>query len=244
VGTIVNDDTIAPPPPASLTLVPDPVFPGQTAMFIGGTANNDTIELTNDPAGAVKVKFNGKAQGSFAFDGAIYIYAGAGGDRVTIDSHINKVSFVFGEDGNDVLKGGGGSSVLIGGQGVDQLTGNVSRDILIGGGGVDKLSGGDDDDILVGGGTVFDADPISLGALLQEWTRTDEPYMVRVKDIRNGGGLNGTVKLSNGNLIADGQVDTENGQAGTDLFFGNTLGPTKFWDHTDRLLVETIFQLA
>src|SRR5205814_5781687 len=49
-GTIVNDDA----PPGSVALVPDPCFPGKTALQVTGTINSDKIELTNDH-GNVKV---------------------------------------------------------------------------------------------------------------------------------------------------------------------------------------------
>jgi len=92
-GTIVNDDA----PPGSVTLVPDPCFPGKTALQVTGTINSDKIELTNDH-GNVKVKLNGKNVGTFVFDGSILVYAGGGNDQVTLDHAIkNHTALVFGE---------------------------------------------------------------------------------------------------------------------------------------------------
>jgi hypothetical protein len=51
------------------------------------------------------------------------------------------------------------------------------------------------DNILVGGTTAHDTNVDALDALIAEWT-SGNPN--RVNNIRNGGGLNGTVKLRTG----------------------------------------------
>src|SRR2546421_232444 len=82
--------------------------------------------------------------------------------------------------------------------------------------------------------TTHDADPAQLCSLLAEWSRTDKTYAQRITDLRNGGGLNGSVKLDDSSLIADAAVDTANGGGGNDLFFLNFTGlPTSTRDHTD-----------
>jgi hypothetical protein len=56
--------------------------------------------------------------------------------------------------------------------------------------------------------------------------------------------LNGTTKLDDPSLIADGAVDDLKGNSGSDLFFGNTIGPTTLRDHFDRTPSETLIQLG
>ena len=72
----------------------------------------------------------------------------------------NSFSF-YGNEGNDVLNGGGGNDVLSGQAGKDQITGGAGDDVLNGGAGndilrgddgVDRLLGGDGDDSLEAGG--------------------------------------------------------------------------------------------
>src|SRR6185369_6634552 len=160
-------------------LGPDPCDPTKIALLVNGTAGNDKLELTNDH-GNVKVKINGKEAGKFTFDGSIQVHGQGGNDNITIDHAIKKNAFVFGEDGNDTAKGGGGNDVLVGGAGKDQLNGYNGRDILIGGADADHLQGDDGDDVLIAGSTAYDSDPAKLCDLQEEWTRTDAGYAVRV----------------------------------------------------------------
>jgi Ca2+-binding RTX toxin-like protein len=246
LGTIANDDAAGPPPGGGAALVPDPCLPGKTALAVTGTSGNDFIALTQPASagGAVKVVLNGRDLGSFTFDGTIQVQAGDGADLVTVDPAITRSAFLFGQAGDDQLRGGGGNDVLVGGAGKDGLFGNAGRDLLIGGAGGDNLSGGAGDDILVAGSTTFDNDPASLCSLLQEWGRTDRTYAQRVSAIRNGGGLNGATKLSSANLIADSVVDVLKGDSGNDLFFANSTAASKRRDVTDAGHNETKYQLG
>jgi len=83
---------------------------------------------------------------------------GNGNDTIKAKGNNDKL---WGDDGDDLLRGGGGKDKLRGGDGTDKLIGNGGNDILWGnggndllkgGGGKDKLRGGLGDDTLIGGG--------------------------------------------------------------------------------------------
>jgi len=61
-----------------------------------------------------------------------------------------------------------------------------------------------------------------LALLQKEWIRTDKTYAQRVTNIRNGGGLNGSVKLDP-TTTSNNQnpPDTAHGGGGSDVFFAN-----------------------
>lgn len=58
---------------------------------------------------------------------------------------------MYGEVGNDTIKGAEGNDLLSGGSGTDKLFGDAGNDMLLGGEGVDELTGGSGDDYLSGG---------------------------------------------------------------------------------------------
>jgi autotransporter-associated beta strand protein len=216
-GTIVNDDSSG-----SVSIVTDPTNGSKTAVKIVGTANSDTISVTQNGTGqgSVKVNINGVNKGTFNFSGVILVYGNNGNDNITIAAGITRTAYVFGGDGNDTVSSGGGNDVLVGGNGDDTLNGNAGRDIVIGGNGTDTLNGGAGDDILVAGGTIYDGNVVSLSKLLNEWKRTDAGYTTRVNHIRNGGGFNGSIKLNTTTTGSGaGVVDTLTGGSNTDLFY-------------------------
>ncbi len=113
--------------------------------------------------------------------------------------------------GSVTLQGANGDDVLLGGTKNDSLVGGSGRDMLIGGAGADILigdvtvTGSSGEDILIGGTTSFSggisatptaAELASLDALMSEWRRPDLAYAARVGNLRDGGGLNGTVQLN------------------------------------------------
>ena len=95
-------------------------------------------------------------------------------------------AWLYGDDGNDRLKGGAGHDVLLGGAGDDLLSGNDGRDLLIGGTGADRIVGDAADDILIAGTTDFDAREAALALIMQEWTRTDANFAARVSHLETG----------------------------------------------------------
>lgn len=84
---------------------------------------------------------------------------GGAGDDVLI-SFSDGFDELYGDEGNDYLKGGdngnlfhggSGDDEAHGGQSADKINGDSGNDFLIGNAGKDKLSGGFGDDVLVGG---------------------------------------------------------------------------------------------
>jgi Ca2+-binding RTX toxin-like protein len=142
---------------------------------------------------------------------------GAGHDVLNAAGFSGGVT-LSGAGGNDVLRAGLGASILQGGAGNDRLVGNAARDLLFGGVGLDFLAGGGDDDLLVHGATRYDANAAALAALQAEWLRGDLAYAARVNNLRNGGGLNGGVRLA-GAVADDRSRDSLRGDLGLDWFW-------------------------
>jgi Ca2+-binding RTX toxin-like protein len=151
----------------------------------------------------------------------VIVWAGAGNDDVRAAGNIGLSVWLFGEAGNDRLKGGAGDDVLVGGAGDDLLIGGSGRDLLIGGLGSDQLTGNADDDILIAGTTDYDARVNALSAIMAEWTRGAADYAQRINHLEQGGGLNGAFLLNDTTVHDDGSVDRLTGSAGRDWFFAN-----------------------
>ena len=71
----------------------------------------------------------------------IVVYGGAGDDDISVANGVTIPAWLYGEAGNDRLRGGEGADVLVGGPGDDLLVGDNGRDLLIGGTGADRLVG-------------------------------------------------------------------------------------------------------
>ena len=80
--------------------------------------------------------------------GRIVAHGGTGNDDVQVAGGITLPAWLYGDDGNDRLKGGSGPNVILGGPGDDLLVGGSNRDLLIGGTSADKIVGNEADDIL------------------------------------------------------------------------------------------------
>lgn len=121
----------------------DVVKAGAGSDSIDGGAGHDVLDLT-EATGAVTVDMRaGTASG-----------AGIDGDRFTGIEEVRLGAFggqVVGSDGDDTIKGGGGTSILSGGAGNDRLVGGTGVNTLNGGSGDDTLIGGDQGDTLSGG---------------------------------------------------------------------------------------------
>jgi Ca2+-binding RTX toxin-like protein len=121
---------------------------------------------------------------------------------------------IRGGGGADFLTGDGLANILMGGHGSDTLNGAGGKDVLIGGTSADTLRGGVGEDLLIGGTTSHDGNLTSMQAIKAEWDRTLD-YGLRIGNLRNGGGLNGLVRLNSTTVFADASTDTMIG--GTDL---------------------------
>jgi Ca2+-binding RTX toxin-like protein len=224
------------PPPQPVSIQPDPVDPSKTALVIQGTNGNDTIVLErNCNAGGIHVRINGVSKGVFNPTGRIIVHGLNGNDDIQLAGAIDLPAELYGDDGDDRVKGGGGDDIILGGLGDDLLQGGgggSGRDWLIGGWGADRIVGNADDDILVAGFTAYDANPVALRLVMREWLRCDQTYTQRVNALRNGGGLNGTIKLNDTTVSDDLVKDVLTGGAGRDwfLFDNDGLGKDKITD--------------
>jgi Ca2+-binding RTX toxin-like protein len=197
---------------------------GALDLLVGGTAGNDHIVVTPEAGGAVQVLINGVHVGTFRPTGRIVVSSGAGDDDVTVAGGVQLDAWLYGGDGGDRLKGGGGHNVLLGGDGDDLLVGGNDRDLLIGGKGADRLVGNAADDVLIAGWTLFD-DEDALGALLGVWVDTTRTYQQRVAAVGTTGvGANQAVKLNASTVSDDGALDVLTGTSGQDWFFANLAG--------------------
>lgn len=219
-GAILNDDSTNGP-----TVMIGPGCHGP-ALIINGSSASDTIRVVLQGQNAVKVLINGQNYGTFAFSTfqEIIAYGKGGNDDIELVGNICTPAYLFGENGNDRLKGGNGPNVLVGGNGCDNLIGGAGADVLIGGDGSDQLVGNGGDDLLVAGWTDHDSNIAALCAILDEWSRTDASYFSRVNHLQFGGGLNGSVRLNNLTVHDDGDFDKLTGSAGCDWFFANWCG--------------------
>ena len=258
---VVVEPTPPPPPPpppsAVAELRTDPSNPSRRALFVNGTSGSDffivapiaaygtAAQKAAHPRG-VQVFFNGASQGIFDDPSRVIVYGNAGDDRVWVagttpddDYACSSVgglalpTWVFGGDGNDIVKGGNAGGVVVGGRGKDVVIGGLGRDILIGGFGADGIVGHGSDDILVAGYTAYDDNLSGLDALHREWARGDRTYTTRVSALRGTTtGLNGGFVLRTdgaGSLAqtvfddsASDEVDVLAGTSGQDWFLYNT----------------------
>jgi hypothetical protein len=171
-------------------------------------------------AKGVEVWVNGVRQGVFAHTGRIIVLGLAGDDDIQIAGGLkNEVEF-RGGDGDDRLKAGAGSALLLGGAGDDELIGGSGPDVLIGGAGQDRLVGGPGGDLLIAGSTIYDGDIQALCAIVHAWTG-EAGYGARVARLTEG--VNG-VQLTAETVLDDGVQDRLTGSSGWDWFFATVEG--------------------
>jgi len=227
--------------PAELTveikvaaIMDDPLNPGHTLLAVGGTDGNDTILI--NPARGLNAMVNGQSVGRFSGVERIAIFGGAGDDTIRLAGSIRVNAWLDGGDGNDQLKGGKGSDVLMGGEGDDTLQGTQGQDILIGGAGLDTLNGGPGDDILIGGQLLLgEAD---LFTVTQAWAGGGT-FADRVDTLQNG-----TVALTAGTtdatVVDDGDADQLQGAAGMNWFFASSDTDTVLGNKHKALITDLV----
>ncbi len=79
------------------------------------------------------------------------VLGGSGNDLIEAGAVPTGVNAVYGNDGNDTLRGLSGADSLYGGSGDDVMDGGTENDYLSGGAGRDTMSGSDGNDTLDGG---------------------------------------------------------------------------------------------
>ena len=132
---------------------------------------------------------NGVGRGSFEPTGRILAFGQAGNDNIQVAGSISLSAWLYGDAGDDRLKGGGGHDALFGGLGNDLVVGQSGRDMLVGGRGTDRMVGNADDDILIAGYTAFDYDygtypggilrdshQAAVHKIMEEWTFVRDYY--------------------------------------------------------------------
>jgi PKD repeat protein len=198
-------------------------------LLFGGTTGNDKITITK-VTGGVYVDSQDTNKTLYAPASKVIIFGGDGADSIQSNSDVPVAFEIYGGAGNDTLKGGLVTDIIVGGGGNDQITGNDGRDLVIGGTGADALTSNNGDDLLIAARTAFDEDPISLRAVLAEWN-SGRSYLERIANLRG----TGTGSRANGNVFLkaeapttagitvfdDGVLDTLTGNAANDWFFAN-----------------------
>lgn len=223
---------------AEASLVPDSLNPGKKMLLIEGTPDADVINVSplGSTGGLVVTATDGLAvftiftYGGPTGDGSdadsdpdgmicrIRVLAGEGADDIQIAGGIKYQSWLYGEGGNDRLKGGAGLNMLLGGNGDDLIIGGGSRNILIGGDGSDRIIGNGGDDVLISGMTSHDGSEDALNASLNEWG-SGNAYSTRSSRLRNS--LHAAWL---GTQSDDGDADELTGSSGKDLFFAKLSG--------------------
>jgi uncharacterized delta-60 repeat protein/uncharacterized repeat protein (TIGR01451 family) len=189
----------------------DDCEPGSTALVIGGTAEGDQIVASPGvTAGTIMVTLNGILSGPYQPTGRIIVYGLAGDDNIQFAGSITLAAWLYGQEGDDRLKGGAGNDLLQGGTGDDLLVGGSGRDLLIGGAGADRIVGNSDDDVLIAGTTSYDADEAALCAIMHEWT-SERSYSQRIAN------LQGTNTGSWFDLRHNGDIFLTLAEAGTEV---------------------------
>jgi putative intracellular protease/amidase len=124
-------------------LMPDPMDPTKSALYVGGALGNDRLFFYVQPrTNDVRVVLNNQWIGTFSGVARIIAYGQAGNDWIGIYGTGRIASWMDGGQGNDFLKGGYLDDVLFGGAGNDVIwAGPGGRDLLIGGDGRDALYG-------------------------------------------------------------------------------------------------------
>lgn len=193
------------------------------SMVVNGRDNfDDEIEIVaTETAGEVGILVNGASLGVITPTERIVARGHSGDDQLRVDGSISIPVWLYGDAGNDRLRGGAGDDVLLGGEGDDLLLGKQGRDLLIGGLGADRIVGNAEDDILIAGYTIYDHDPSLLQEIMDVWTDREIEYLARI-DLLDGDGNEPEavdVVLNEWTVSRDGAKDTLTGSAGEDWFF-------------------------
>ncbi|WP_422928452.1 beta strand repeat-containing protein [Singulisphaera sp. PoT] len=115
---------------------------------------------------------------------------------------------LIGGAGNDTLAAvGSGRAILVGGPGNDSISSTgTGRAILIGGAGADAMKG-NGNTLMISGRTAYDSNLTALDQILAEWASTSSNYATRIGHILNGGGLNGSTRLTSSTVLNDAAID-------------------------------------
>jgi uncharacterized repeat protein (TIGR01451 family) len=191
----------SPGEPGTASIEDDADNPGENVLIVTGTSKNDVIVVEPQPKskGMFRVVQNKRVIVTFISTDVprIVVFGLAGNDVITVNSSMSQSSKLFGDEGNDVIKGGKGDDGIDGGSGNDKLYGI---------GGNDTICGGDGNDIVFGG---------SGNDLIGGEAGNDKLYGESGNDLVLGGD-------GNDNLYGSSGDDRLYGQLGNDLIYGDS----------------------
>lgn len=221
-------------------LAADPLDTSKTALYVFGTDAADKISVkAGSIAGDVSITINSVAKGTFHPTSRIIVHGLAGSDTLQVSSSVTLPAWLYGDDGNDALSGGGGAHLLLGGNGTDTLKSGSGRSILIGGSGGDTLRASSAGAIFIGGTTDYDANDQALLALLSEWN-SSASYATRTSHVTGtAGGINGSYFFNASTLYDDAVRDTIYGGSASDLFFRSATDTLYYRRSSETLLSVT-----
>jgi autotransporter-associated beta strand protein len=199
-----------------------------------GYQGRGRIGLLLDPTTPVLIR-TGAGNDAFSIDDltgapALALDAGAGTNTLDYSAYQGTVQailplgmatgFAGGIKNIENVTGGQGNSLLVGDANANVLIGGIARSIIIGGAGSDTITGGRSDNILIGGTTVWDANPVALQAIMQEWTNATLSFDIRVNALRKGISVGGqSYALDTSTVIKDSSPDILIGGPGQNWFF-------------------------
>jgi hypothetical protein len=233
--------TITVPAHGAAFVAADPIAPGSNALFVSGTNGDDQIIVAKADllgATAVLVHIGGAGWGSdYVFYGQfsrIVVHGQAGNDDIWELGPSSVAAWLYGDDGNDRLIGGGDNNILIGGAGNDLLVGGAGRDILVGDLGSDTIIGGGGDDILIGGTTAYDNNDAALAALMGVWN-ANTSYATRIAQLTS---TTAQYHLIQGvTVFSDSATDQLEGDSGSDVFYAGASDKITDLSSSDRAFI-------
>ncbi|KPP89683.1 MAG: Hemolysin-type calcium-binding repeat (2 copies) [Rhodobacteraceae bacterium HLUCCA08] len=204
--------------------------------FNGNGASVSEVSY-QDVAGGVNVylAFNGtdvgSGQGRDSFFDIGTLIGSNHDDRLIADKNGTETIRIYGQTGNDIIKGGEGDDLLYGGFGNDVIRANGGDDLVVASNGDDTVLGLSGDDDLYGGlGSDYlygNADnDILYGAGDDDFLRgnrgNDTLYGEEGNDDLRGGGQQDILFGGDGNdyLLGENGLDTLDGGAGDDVMIG------------------------
>jgi PKD repeat protein len=80
---------------APVALETNPFNSNQTALFVGGTSGNDTVNFTPSGKGGIAVTLNGASDGVFSTSGPLIVFGQGGTDSVNEGSGLTNPSYLL-----------------------------------------------------------------------------------------------------------------------------------------------------
>jgi len=212
----------------TVTIAPVSFVGGVLTVY--GTSGGDEIRIRKVSGGALEVMMNSNDFGPYLGVTKIVAYGGNGDDAILVDADVTVPAQLYGEAGDDFLRGGSGNDTLEGGSGEDFLQARLGNDLLKGGADDDVLWAGDGDDTLLGEA----GDDQLLGRLgndfLDGGADDDSIYGGRGADTLRGGLGDDYLQAGKGDdvVYGDDGNDTLRGKSGNDSLYGGS-GNDSIW---------------